>query len=198
MSQKTLDPVASKKLDDLPEGIRSKVLGLAWRKKAPYDLNTAPIDGWGWDGNKIAAKGLTVSDFLHEVSHYLVCSEDRRTVEDFGLGMGPGSGKRASRKVTADESQQEEERASVLGIALEYSLGISPEWTLNFHNWGNVDTNDETAGTVKFYRALDELKRRKIVSIKLAKELKSYLRDWWKEAEEHIRLQNRYLRRVGP
>jgi hypothetical protein len=44
-----------------------------------------------WDGTKINAKGITEDGMIHEISHWILAPETRRSIPDYGLGAGPSS-----------------------------------------------------------------------------------------------------------
>lgn len=71
---------------------------------------------------------------LHDIAHWLIAPPKRRRMEDFGLGApGIPDGK----YVPIAKADEEEEKASLLGIAMERFLGLDWESTYLNHAWGD-------------------------------------------------------------
>lgn len=116
-----------KKLSKLAKGVGVK---LNWKRNPSFSFQ--------WDGTDIACDGQNASNILHDIAHWVFADEDRKEVEDFGLGPGPDSGfSDTIMMVTGEESGNEEELASALGIWWEKQLGLPWEETKEYHNWGN-------------------------------------------------------------
>ncbi len=109
-----------------------------------------PIDTEGtfeaqYDGTTIHAgipSGLTTkhhpSNIMHDLAHWAVCgSLQRRSLPDFGLGRGPDSSidSDAPQIMNDERTQAEEERASLLGLFMEFALGMPAADTLRLHSW---------------------------------------------------------------
>lgn len=110
---------------------------LARRYRFPYRLvTTAPRHHWdGRRGHIIIPASL--SDAVHEIGHYLVCSRldaSRLRLPDFGLGPSLDSMENAPR-VVRDSSPPEEELASILGILIERAAGARWRCTWLDHGW---------------------------------------------------------------
>jgi len=74
------------------------------------------------------------SNIIHDLAHWAVCtSQERRNKPDFGLGRGPDSTEEAA--CLTLHAQIEEERASFLGILIEWELGMPAGDTLRLHGW---------------------------------------------------------------
>jgi hypothetical protein len=82
----------------------------------------------------------TISNAIHEFAHWMVSHPNRRNKPDFGLGFCPDSKDYwkadESMSVSTSFAEKEEECASCLGIIIERTLGLDPQWTVEFHNWG--------------------------------------------------------------
>jgi elongation factor P hydroxylase len=86
----------------------------------------------------IVAKGISNSNLVHEVAHYLVASKKRRRMRDFALGSSPDTIRvSAIRQITDTAASNEEKRASVLGIMIERELGMQWRSTHRNHSWGD-------------------------------------------------------------
>ena len=75
---------------------------------------------------------------MHDLAHWAVCgSLQRRSLPDFGLGRGPDSSidSDAPQVMSDAHTQAEEERASLLGIFMEFALGMPAADTLRLHSW---------------------------------------------------------------
>ena len=92
-----------------------------------------PHDSYLWNGKNVGVGGLSASNQLHEIGHWLVASPAMRMENDFGLGPGPESG--LDVLVKEDDSMQCEELASLVGIAYEAYIGMPYEKTLMDHAW---------------------------------------------------------------
>lgn len=82
------------------------------------------------------------SNLAHEIAHYLVADESRRSKVNYGLGSCPDEFASMARKddgmlLPRSEAQAEEELASMLGIKIEESIGMNWQLTLERHCWFN-------------------------------------------------------------
>jgi hypothetical protein len=76
------------------------------------------------------------SSVIHDLAHWAVCtSAKRRAMPDFGLGGGPDSFVEAPEPMLGKATQAEEERASLLGIIMEWELGMPAADTMRLHSW---------------------------------------------------------------
>jgi len=50
-----------------------------------------PKELCNWDGTKINAKGMSEDGMIHEISHWVLASEEMRKIPDYGLGPGPST-----------------------------------------------------------------------------------------------------------
>lgn len=121
----------------------------AWAKQLGVPLNPRRCGraSYGYDGKDIAARRLEPMELLHEMAHWLVASPERRKLPDFGLGLGPFSGLRADPVVPQLLSEEEEWRASVLGVLLERKAGLPYKETLRAHGWTESEDPDDNLTT---------------------------------------------------
>lgn len=131
--------------EECSAGIKRQLSIIA--KMSDFTINWALSTGrnceeervFSYDGSERRIAGArSASDVVHDVAHYLVCSEDRRDVHNFGLGPAPDDFSRAEDSPELVESQagsHEEELASLLGILIEAYLGVRFTGTLMEHNW---------------------------------------------------------------
>ena len=70
----------------------------------------------------------------HEVAHFLLCPEERKSCDNYGLGTA-FDGRIVEPVVDFETRRIEEEKASILGICLEHLLGWDIQNTLFVHNW---------------------------------------------------------------
>jgi hypothetical protein len=76
-----------------------------------------------------------LSNFAHDIAHWLVASPTRRKKKDFGLGDGPDSMGTIKSLLSDKRARAEELLASALGTRIEAWAGHDPSWTLDWHNW---------------------------------------------------------------
>ena len=92
-----------------------------------------------WDGHTIAVSGLGASDIFHELAHWLIAPKTRRRLPEYGLGEAYDTGRKAAannaRAVSEAYAQQEEEMASLLGIAFLGVFGMNVKAALHRHGW---------------------------------------------------------------
>jgi hypothetical protein len=97
-----------------------------------------PADGLTWDGYRVAGR-MEPSVLIHEVAHYQCAAPDRRALPDFGLGVGPESGRgepaRLARRVWGVAADVEEALASLLGILWEAEYGQPAILAFLEQNW---------------------------------------------------------------
>lgn len=125
-----------------------------------------PSDSVMWNGVDIAIHGLSDSNILHEIAHWQLSIPERRILEDYGLGPGPESGESPKQTVSDEESQLEEERASLLGIAYEAFFGLDFQKTLYCHYWESRSCDEEELNKVNedFWRTIVWLQNQKFLT----------------------------------
>jgi len=130
------------------EFYKKQKIAMKIAKKVGIRVNTTADDYLSqWDGYTLYTVSLghpygsTIDDpghasnILHDVAHWIVCtSKNRRNSPDFGLGRGPSSVE-AKRSISPSMANTEEQRASMLGILIEFALGFPVFETLLSHNW---------------------------------------------------------------
>jgi len=98
----------------------------------------APVDGLSWDGQAVRCE-TEAYVLLHEGAHFQLAAPERRHRPDFGLGPGPETGDRATAERAAClfglAREQEEARASLLGILWEAELGQPALASFLDQNW---------------------------------------------------------------
>ncbi|MDR3514765.1 MAG: hypothetical protein P4M00_03050 [Azospirillaceae bacterium] len=101
-------------------------------------LDEEPAVAFSWDGVCIRTRSEP-SVVIHEVTHWLVCSAERRRLYDFGLGAGPETGRAAEADAVCpldwEARQREECLASLLGILWEAELGQAAILAFLEQNW---------------------------------------------------------------
>lgn len=103
-------------------------------------------DDYQWDGSKLNVGNVDAgmagrdhpSNIIHEIAHWAVCtSRARRSSPDYGLGSGPDSRPGLDVVMNERDTQLEEERASMLGVLMEFELGFPAADTLRLHSWAH-------------------------------------------------------------
>ena len=97
--------------------------------------------------------GKGVDEILHEAAHWLCATPDRRLIYNYGLGDPNGEAEPQFMAVSMKESEAEEIRVSVMGMALMLRAGVSVAnvKTLMWeHNW-------RFAGIVEMEEAIRQL-----------------------------------------
>lgn len=93
---------------------------------------------FGWDG-KGNIRDNSTSHLVHDFAHYLVSPPKLRCLPEFGLGASPDSGDPPFPSdlfvVNIDKSMREEEAASLLGIIIEWVIGMPSGLTWTDHGW---------------------------------------------------------------
>lgn len=103
-----------------------------------------PTKSYLFDGEVIRIGGLSLSNQFHELAHWQVASPEMRREKDFGLGPGPETNNRyVKRKLSNKESDEQEQEASLLGIAYEAYFGLIFENTLCLHDWCSMNAYEE-------------------------------------------------------
>lgn len=147
---------------DLPEH-RLAAVTLCRRAGLPLRAAT-PATGFSWDGRAVSTE-TEASVLIHEVAHWLIAPESRRTLPDFGLGAGPETGRRtdadAARVVDPETEQREESLASLLGILWEAALDQPAILSFMEQNW--LEGYDRPAAWRHFSERLGELRQRGLV-----------------------------------
>ena len=98
-------------------------VGMPWSSEPPQDLT--------WDGSVGRFGGLSSSNVVHEIAHWVVCPRKYRHLREFGLGNFLGSSPQAMEDFTtrwgvskdSSRADKEEEQVSMLGIQIEFRLG---------------------------------------------------------------------------
>lgn len=78
-------------------------------------------DGFSFNGN------LSDRHLIHDLAHWILASEDRRSLPEFGLGAGPESDAKAAEEhavISTHAARDEESKAALLGILIQHALGI--------------------------------------------------------------------------
>ena len=103
-----------------------------------------PAGDYSYDGRTIATRAWLTTrpdrDIIHDIAHYALCPEDRRALPEFGLGTSPDGCKSVESVISGEVAWAEESRASLLGIAWEFALGLDGVATLKEHDWANGDS----------------------------------------------------------
>jgi hypothetical protein len=123
-------------------------------------LPGSPLLDFGWNG--CALRGATEAYvLLHEIAHFQVAPEARRTLIDFGLGPGPETGDSAAAERAATifgvEREREEALASLLGILWEVELGQPALASFLDQNW--LEGADKPEAAAHFTTVLAQLQR---------------------------------------
>lgn len=127
---------------DKKEMAKFRILALGACCEAGVPVNPDGRIGRQYDGEAINAGALEKypgdlahpSNIIHDLAHWAVCTSlARRSKPDFGLGRGPDSVEEA--ECLTLHAQIEEERASLLGILIEWELGMPAGDTLRLHGW---------------------------------------------------------------
>ena len=117
-------------------------------------------------GRVSAHVGIGIDEILHEAAHWLCATPDRRLIYNYGLGDPNGEAEPQFMAVSMKESEAEEIRVSVMGMALMLRAGVSVanvKTVMWEHNWrfaGIVEMEEairqlvetDGAGLVKKYR----------------------------------------------
>lgn len=118
---------------------REALLVWAHRQRVPIDESLTKMH---YEPGRVPAP-QSVASLAHEVAHWLVSSPRRRAIVNYGLGPGPDSYAVVGvdyvwpHEIHVRRADEEEERASLLGIALEAHVGAPFEETLEDHSWGD-------------------------------------------------------------
>lgn len=127
-------------------------------------LDEAPSAAFSWDGNAIRTRSEAYV-LIHEIAHWQVAPQARRSLADFGLGAGPETGRvreaDSARCVSDAEKEQEELLASLLGILWEAALGQPAIHAFVEQNW--LEAWDRPAAAEQFARTVDELFARGLI-----------------------------------
>lgn len=123
---------------------RFRILALGACVEAGVPVNPDGIFRVQYDGTTINAGAPAnyidelhhPSSIIHDLSHWAVCTSlERRSKPDFGLSRGPDSVDESECLTRRRYAQIEEERASFLGILIEWELGMPAGDTLRLHSW---------------------------------------------------------------
>lgn len=126
-------------------------------RKAKVRLSTRDLDDqYNWNGKTIATREWCKrlrpdANIIHDIAHYIVASNTRRKLPEFGLGTSPDNSVREANQILSHKgAQHEEEEVSLLGILIEKQLGLRPLMTFTDHSW---ESTDDTLGSLlKRYR----------------------------------------------
>ena len=130
-------------------------------------IRTSMVDPayyFSWDGQAMAIDTDT-SVIFHEIAHWQLASEPRRTIPDFGLGAGPETGNfLIANRVKCLESnsiENEECLASLLGILWEVYFGLNAIDSLIEQSWLELSERDFTSQL--FIKTYESLKARFLI-----------------------------------
>lgn len=121
----------------MDQDLKNKIIKLAQDVGVRLDWETDPGTYVQWDGKKISCLNQNPSNIIHDIAHFAVAPQYRRKIIDFGLGQGPDSFETHSRIISAKSANEEEERASALGIWWEKKFGMNWKSTATYHAWDN-------------------------------------------------------------
>lgn len=106
-----------------------------------------------WDGHLACLYNQSGPNITHEVAHWLLASEDQKKLTDFGIGIGPESTyvpDDSSHLKYKSISASQESSASVLGIAIQYAIGIPSRETMLYHSWEYVSNGISNSNEEEF------------------------------------------------
>lgn len=140
---------------------RRKALKLAKDVGMPSNFTRVDIYKSVWDGKVLrAANDRSVSNIIHDIAHFQVSPKKYRNTAEFSLGISPDSHPHElPERPPGQSDQEEEERASILGILWEMYFGLRYRATAKEHNWTGWYGNGETAPILKSlykYGLIDE------------------------------------------
>lgn len=101
----------------------------------------APLGGFAWDGQTFRLGGVNDSGRLHELSHWLITTEEERAQPEFGLGTSPWYGTLEALDTAPwddRDSWNMEHRASLLGILFMKRLGLDWAQVAKNHGWDDL------------------------------------------------------------
>jgi hypothetical protein len=120
---------------------------------------------FNWDG--VALNGATEAYvILHEIAHFMLASQERRHLIDFGLGPGPDThdceASLGAAVVPLLAREEDEAAASLLGVLWEARLGQPALASFLDQNW--LEGLDRSA-SAHFSRVLHRLRRQELLSL---------------------------------
>lgn len=116
------------------QSIKSMELGHRVAKALGMPICKEP-DRIAWNGRCLTISRIeNLSNYLHDIAHFQLCSDRRLNMPDYGLGPSPDTDPKIHFK-HARHPKNEEEQASVLGILWEMSLGLGVQKTLDYQAW---------------------------------------------------------------
>ena len=125
-----------------------------------------PAVAYSWDGQVIRTRSET-SVVFHEIAHWQIAPDERRTLPDFGLGAGPETGfiDEANRAACVDFAvkEREENLASLLGILWETEYGEPAILAFAEQNWLELPERANTHA--HFVEHLEMLKERGLIDV---------------------------------
>ena len=150
---------------------RQQALALACRFGVPvYPSSIRPA--FNWDGVALDTD-TEAYVILHEIAHFVLAPPERRVLVDFGLGPGPDTSDRetAERAAVAPiaERETDEAEASLLGILWEAALGQPALASFLDQNWLE---GLERSATAHFTAVFDRLRRRGVLEVQPAREIR--------------------------
>ncbi len=120
-----------------------------------------------WHPTSLTIHREDPSEALHELAHYLCAAPERRRRVNFGCGDDyEYLQTNQERIISQEDAQEEESRASFLGILMERELGMDWKATCWEHNWlGAQDyrlglTSIKQAGLMKHVDQVRRMARR--------------------------------------
>ena len=103
---------------------------------------------FAWDGQTFRLGGVNTYGRLHELSHWLIATEEERALPEFGLGTSPWYGTlEAPDTATWNDDRDSwnmEHRASLLGILFMKRLGLDWAQVAKSHGWDDLMWGGET------------------------------------------------------
>lgn len=140
-------------------------LVLARRFAIPI-IDEEPSRAFSWDGRSLRIRSEACVLF-HEIAHWQLAPYDRRVLEDFGLGAGPETGRKAEAdcaRVVDEETRIDEEcAASLLGILWEVenngsglSAFLEQNWLERFDSEGTHRLFGATLKNLRSRGAIDD------------------------------------------
>lgn len=119
----------------IDESLKIKINILAEKVGVTLNWERNPKDSVQWNGYDIACWNQNASNIIHDIAHYTVASNSRRKLPDFGLGTGPDSIDDSPREMSIEKCDDEETKASALGIYWEKQLKMDWKSTARYHAW---------------------------------------------------------------
>lgn len=96
-------------------------------KRLGLKLKPRPLHTDFMYNGKTFNSNLPGRHLCHELAHWLIASENRRNLPEFGLGAGPESDWDVAEEVkivSSHAAEEEEKLAALLGILIQHHLGL--------------------------------------------------------------------------